>query len=72
MSGISATQQGAERRSYLLRLHSRTEHPFAWRASLQDVRSGEWRHFADLEQLFAFLAAEEPPDSALGEGGQPR
>lgn len=64
MSGMAANSQAVERRSYLLRLHSPADPPSVWRASLQDVRTGEWRHFADLAQLFAFLAEGEPTGSA--------
>ena len=42
------------RRSYLLRVWS--DDPEArWRASLQGVSDGEWRHFPDLESLFDYL-----------------
>ncbi|MBN2005136.1 MAG: hypothetical protein JXA21_17385 [Anaerolineae bacterium] len=40
--------------SYLLRLW-RYGRQSAWRASLRDVRSGETRHFARVEGLWAFL-----------------
>ncbi|MEA3439158.1 MAG: hypothetical protein U9R58_02645 [Chloroflexota bacterium] len=42
------------RKFYLLRLW--LDDPEAcWRASLQGVSNGEWRHFPDLESLYAFL-----------------
>ena len=42
--------------SYLLRLWSTgAAHHQVWRASLEDVQSGERRGFANLEQLFVFL-----------------
>lgn len=49
-----------ERNSYLLRLHSQADNPHEWRASLQDIRSGEWRHFASLSQLFLYLTDQLP------------
>lgn len=55
---MTARQQAPERRSYLLRLHNPAERQAAWRASLQEVRSGEWRHFTDLSQLFAYLTEQ--------------
>lgn len=43
-------------RSYLLRLWSTgAAGQQIWRASLEDVQSGERRGFANLEQLFVFL-----------------
>ncbi len=63
-----------ERNSYLLRLHSQADHPHEWRASLQDIRSGEWRHFASLSQLFQYLTDRLPvpptpttPETAVDE-----
>ena len=42
--------------SYLLRLWpAGVAHQQVWRASLEDVQSGERRGFANLEQLFVFL-----------------
>jgi hypothetical protein len=42
--------------SYLLRLWpAGAAHQQVWRASLEDVQSGERRGFANLEQLFVFL-----------------
>jgi hypothetical protein len=55
---MSARPQAPERRSYLLRLHNPAERQAAWRASLQEVRSGEWRHFTDLSQLFVYLSEQ--------------
>lgn len=49
-----------ESNSYLLRLHSQGDNPREWRASLQDIRSGEWRHFASLSQLFVYLTNQLP------------
>ena len=55
--------------SYLLRLWATSAggQP-VWRASLEDVRSGERRGFANLEQLFVFLIeqtehGDDPPDA---------
>ena len=53
------TTRAAQYRAYLLRLwNANTSGPSAWRASLEDTHTGERRGFADLEQLYAFLAAE--------------
>ena len=42
--------------SYLVRLWATgAADQQVWRASLEDVRSGERRGFANLEQLFVFL-----------------
>ncbi len=41
--------------SFLLRLRRVGNHPAIWHVSLQDVRTGEWHHFMDLPQLFAFI-----------------
>jgi hypothetical protein len=43
--------------SYLVRLWRDSRHS-GWRASLQQVRTGETRHFARPEALWAFLEAE--------------
>ena len=44
-------------RSYLLRLwQGGAQAP--WRASIQEVSSGEITHFASIEALLAFIAAE--------------
>ena len=43
--------------SYLIRLWRDREHG-PWRASLQNIRSGEVRHFACPEELWACLRAE--------------
>ena len=42
--------------SYLVRLWATgVAHQRVWRASLEDVQSGQRRGFANLEQLFVFL-----------------
>ena len=43
--------------SFLLRLWRESEHG-AWRASLEDVITGERHSFPNLASLFAFLEAE--------------
>lgn len=44
-------------RSYLLRLwHGGAQAP--WRASIQEVTTGEVTHFASIQALLAFIAAE--------------
>lgn len=52
------------RHSYLLRLHNQEGHTPGWRASLQDIRTGEWRHFADLAQLFIYLTHQPPEEQS--------
>ncbi len=53
------TTRAAQYRAYLLRLwNANTSGPSAWRASLEDTHTGERRGFADLEQLYAFLAEQ--------------
>lgn len=51
--------------SYLLRLRcSNGELGQVWRASLESTRSGEIRHFANLQELITFLNSqfqEGPP-----------
>lgn len=59
MPAQPATQ---EYHSYLIRFRRMSERPFTWHVSLQDVRTGEWRHFTDLERLFAFMAQELAAD----------
>jgi hypothetical protein len=45
--------------SFLLRLWQVTSRQnVVWRVSLENVRTGERRDFADLASLFAFLEAE--------------
>ena len=49
-------KQQTTSRSYLLRVWATgVAHQRVWRASLEDVQSGERRGFANLEQLFVFL-----------------
>jgi hypothetical protein len=43
--------------SYLIRLWRDREYD-PWRASLQNIRSGEVRHFSCPEELWAYLQAE--------------
>ncbi len=52
-------------KSYLLRLWCSEADGAAWRASLEDARSGARQGFATLDQLFSFLR-----DQAAG--GTPR
>ena len=45
--------------SYLLRLWQvREETGLAWRATLQDVKTGEQHGFADLDAMLAFLRSK--------------
>ena len=59
-------------RSYLLRLW-RGDAPSAWRASLQDVTSGEITHFANIQGLLTFIIAltesPDPPGDHIGMEG---
>ena len=49
-------KQQTTSRSYLVRLWATgVAHQLVWRASLENVQSGERRGFANLEQLFVFL-----------------
>ena len=49
-------KQPTTSRSYLMRLWATgVTNQQVWRASLEDVQSGERRGFANLEQLFVFL-----------------
>ena len=44
--------------SYLLRLwREERDDEIVWRASLESVQTGERRHFADVDQLYAHLSA---------------
>lgn len=46
-------------RSYLLRLWRRgAEQPAAWTVALEDVRTGERRGFASLEEALRYLGAQ--------------
>jgi len=52
-------ETGGRYLAYMLRLwRVEGEGGFSWRASLEEVRTGERRGFADLEALFAFLREE--------------
>lgn len=53
-------------RSYLLRLWCSGEGK-TWRAMLEEVGSHEIHHFADLEELCAFLEKQTKPDSGKEE-----
>jgi hypothetical protein len=50
--------EGFYYRAHLLRYWREHQSPSAWRFSLEDVRTGERRGFADLDALIAFLHAE--------------
>jgi len=61
--------------AYMLRLwQAKGEGEPLWRASLEDVRTGERRGFASLEELFAYLKDETghtkgpAPPRIAGEG----
>lgn len=51
--------------AYLVRCWQDGKHA-PWRASAQSVRTGEKLFFANLDELFAFLAAETETLSTLG------
>jgi hypothetical protein len=63
--------------SYLLRLwQAGTGQGAAWRASLEEIPTGERRAFASLDDLFAYLreqtrASPPPEEGRAGEGSQP-
>lgn len=60
------TQDASTYQSYLLRLWRDTPQS-VWRASLQSSATEEVRHFATVEELWAFLMAQmEGEDDALG------
>ena len=53
---VAMDKQQTTSLSYLMRLWATgAAHEQVWRASLEDVRGGERRGFANLEQLFVFL-----------------
>ena len=66
---VSMDKRQTTSRSYLVRLWpTGAAEQQVWRASLEDVRSGQRRGFANLEQLFVFLMEQtehdgEPPDA---------
>lgn len=50
--------------AFLLRLwRNQSDQP--WRASLQDAKSGERKHFADLAQLMAYLEQHGTTDDEI-------
>lgn len=58
----AAQERGDDYFSYLIRIWrvapvagEEEEETAVWRASLHDPHSGDVRHFADVESLFAFL-----------------
>ena len=54
-------------RSYLLRLWQvRAEAGLVWRASLEEVKTGDQRGFTSMEELIAYLrfTTESPPKGA--------
>jgi Neuraminidase (sialidase) len=59
---------GARTESYLVRLW-RDSRQSGWRASLQQVRTGQTHHFARPEALWAFLQAEMAGDNGRGAVG---
>lgn len=70
--------------SYLLRLWRVKQDGDAWRASLEDVQSGELHGFADLDALLRYLEAldcagqeqdlieQQEPEEGRGHRGRPR
>ena len=56
--------------SYLLRLwRTGTGTSIAWRASLEDIRTGQWHSFASLSAAFRFLDLQTEQRSMNQEGG---
>ncbi len=59
-----------EYQSYLLRLwQSGTGASVVWRASLEDIRTGQWHSFASLSAAFSFLDLQTEQSTTTREGG---
>jgi hypothetical protein len=59
-------------RSYLIRLWRRgAERAPAWTVALEDVRTGERRGFASLEEALSFLGAQLGEVETFPEPGEP-
>jgi hypothetical protein len=63
----AAKERAKGYRSYLLRLWCAATLDGCWRASLEDLRTGERLGFAGLEPLFAYLMEQVESD---GKGGK--
>ena len=64
------TDRPREYQSYLLRLwRTGAGEAVAWRASLEDIRTGQWHSFASLSAAFSFLDLQTEHSSASQEGG---
>ena len=62
--------------SYLLRLWQAGGQEAAWRASLEEISTGERSAFASLEDWFSYLreqmkAGPPPEEGGAGEGSEP-
>ena len=64
MSEIRVPSEGAIYKGYLVRLWRSDAHS-TWRASAQDIETGQLNYFARLENLFLFLGEQttDAPDS---------
>jgi hypothetical protein len=64
------TDRPREYQSYLLRLwRTGAGDAVAWRASVEDIRTGQWHSFASLSAAFSFLDLQTEQLSASQEGG---
>ena len=64
------TDRPREYQSYLLRLwRTGAGDAIAWRASLEDIRTGQWHSFASLGAAFRFLDLQTEQPGASQEGG---
>ena len=65
-------KQQTTSRSYLVRLWATgAAHQQVWRASLEDVQSGQRRGFATLEQLFVFLMEQTEQSGKAADAQSP-
>ena len=64
------TDRPREYQSYLLRLwRTGAGEAIAWRASVEDIRTGQWHSFASLSAAFRFLDHQTEQLSGSQEGG---
>jgi hypothetical protein len=69
---LEMTTKPAQYRAYLLRLwNANRSGPPAWRASLEDTRTGERWGFANLERLYTFLGEQIGRDSSAEDDAAP-
>ena len=64
------TDRPREYQSYLLRLwRTGTGASVVWRASVEDIRTGQWHSFASLSAAYRFLDHQTEQFSTNQEGG---